>query len=130
MTPNQEVIRRLSDRFGIRVALVFGSLAKDRARQESDLDIAVAAPRPLSTEEKMEFISALAETYGRPVDLVDLQTASGLIAVQALTTGKLIHCTDRTLYAELIRRMLYDQADWAPYRERILAERRKAWIGV
>ena len=128
MIPDQK-LSNLFNRFGIRVALVFGSLAKDRARPESDLDIAVAAPQPMSTDEKMKLIAALAEISGRPVDLIDLQTASGLIAVQALTTGKLIHCTDRTLYAELIRRMLYDQADWAPYRERILAARRKAWIG-
>ena len=130
MIPYQEIIKQLSERFGIRIALVFGSLAKNQARPESDLDIAVAAPHPLSTNEKVEFIEALAEASGRPVDLIDLQVARGPIAAQALTTGKLIHCTDRTLYAELILRMLCDQADWAPYRERILAERRKAWIGL
>ncbi len=31
-------------------------------------------------------------------------------------------------YAELLTRHLFDQADFLPYRERLLAERRKAWM--
>jgi hypothetical protein len=34
-----------------------------------------------------------------------------------------------TAYADLIRRHLFDQADFLPYRRRILAERRRGWIG-
>mgnify|MGYP001406658797 CR=1 FL=1 len=31
--------------------------------------------------------------------------------------------------AELLRRHLFDAADFLPYVERLLAERRRAWIG-
>jgi hypothetical protein len=34
-----------------------------------------------------------------------------------------------TCYADLIRKHLFDQADYLPYRNRILAERRRVWIG-
>lgn len=34
-----------------------------------------------------------------------------------------------TAYAELISRRLFDQADFFPYRNRILEERRRKWIG-
>lgn len=112
----------------IRLAVLFGSLGRARGRSDSDLDIAVAAAEPLSADEKMDLIGRLAQGFGRPVDVVDLQAAAGPILAQALTTGRVIHCTDHTLYAELIKRVLFDEADMRPYRDRILAERRRAWI--
>lgn len=112
----------------ICLAVLFGSLGRARGRSDSDLDIAVAAAEPLSADEKMDLIGRLAQGFGRPVDVVDLQAAAGPILAQALTTGRVIHCTDHTLYAELIKRVLFDEADMRPYRDRILAERRRAWI--
>ena len=73
-------------------------------------------------------IEDLALVVGRPVDLIDLQSVDGLILVQALTTGRVIYCANRNLYAELIIKMLYNQVDMMPYRELILEKRRKAWI--
>ncbi|MEN8259451.1 MAG: nucleotidyltransferase domain-containing protein [Pseudomonadota bacterium] len=112
----------------IKVAILFGSFCQGNADQDSDLDIAVAAAKPLSPEEKMSLIEELAQFSGRPVDLIDLQTAGGLILHRALTRGQLLHCTDRSLYAEIIKKMLFHQADFMPYRRRILAQRRSAWI--
>ena len=114
----------------IKLAILFGSLAKGHATSASDLDLGVAATVSLDTGIKTALIQALAEISGRPVDLVDLQVAHGPILQQVLTQGKLIHCTDRMLYAALIRTMLFNQSDMMPYYDRILAERRKAWIGV
>ena len=113
----------------IKLAILFGSCRYQHEHSDSDLDIAVAMARPLSPSEKMELIEALAKFCGRPIDLIDLQTAGGLILHRALTTGRVVRCTDRTLYAEIIKKMLFNQADLMPYRRRILAERRAAWIG-
>ena len=114
----------------IKLGIVFGSLAKERATPESDLDLGVAATQSLDTVMKTTLIEALAEITGRPVDLVDLQAVSGPILQQVLTQGQLIYCTDQMLYAALIRDMLLNQSDMMPYYDRMLAERRKAWIGV
>jgi predicted nucleotidyltransferase len=109
---------------------VFGSLADERATPESDLDLGVAATQPLDTAMKTMLIETLAEIVGRPIDLIDLQAVSGPILQQVLTQGQLIYCSDQMLYAALIRDMLFNQSDMMPYYDRILAERRKAWIGV
>ena len=114
----------------IKLGIVFGSLAAERATPESDLDLGVAATQSLDTVMKTTLIEALAEISGRPVDLIDLQAVSGPILQQVLTQGQLIYCTDQMLYAALIRDMLFNQSDMMPYYDRILAERRKAWIGV
>jgi uncharacterized protein len=126
-----EHIARLLARYPtIKLGILFGSLAEERATPESDLDLGVAAAESLDTAMKTALIEALAEISGRPVDLVDLRVVSGPILQHVLTRGKLIYCIDRTLYAALIRTMLFNQSDMMPYYDRILAERRKAWIGM
>lgn len=112
----------------MKLGIVFGSLPAGRATPDSDLDLGVAAATPLDAAAKTRLIEALAGLCGRPIDLVDLQAVSGPLLQQVLTRGKLIYCTDRLLYAAIIRTMLFNQSDMMPYYDRILAKRRKAWI--
>lgn len=126
----QEVIRSVLERHPeIRIALLFGSLAAGKGRRDSDLDLAVAAAQPLSADQKTALIAELAQATGRPVDLVDLHTAAGLVLKEALTTGLRLRVTDKALLAELVKKMWFDEADFQPYRRRILEARRKQWIG-
>ncbi|MBK9306020.1 MAG: nucleotidyltransferase domain-containing protein [Nitrospira sp.] len=112
------------------LAILFGSTAKDRARNDSDLDIAVATTTPLTPQTHIAVIEDLALAVGRPVDLIDLDRAHNPLLRQILTRGRKVLCHDRTRYAELILRMVYEEADVMPYYRRILSERRKAWIGT
>lgn len=113
---------------GITLAVLFGSVAAGRARADSDLDIAVAAQRPLTVAEKIALTQALAEKTGRPIDLIDLATVAEPLLGQIVQHGKRILGSD-TLFARLISRHLIEEADFMPYRRRVLAERRRAWIG-
>jgi hypothetical protein len=92
------------------------------------LDIAVAADQPLTFAEKMAMIQALAEKTGRPIDLIDLATVTEPLLGQIVQHGRRLLGSD-TLYGNLINRHLIEQADFMPYRNRVLAERRMAWIG-
>ena len=112
----------------LRLVVLFGSVAAGTATAESDLDVAVAADHPLTVEERISLINALAERFGRPVDLIDLSVASEPLLGQILRHGRRILGSD-TLYGELISRHVFEQADFMPYRTRLLAERRMAWIG-
>jgi len=130
MNQELDLARCLAGYPQIRLAILFGSAASERQTFESDVDVAVAGRRALLAAERVEIVGRLAQTTGRAVDLVDLTTASGPILNRALATGRLLFCSDRELYAEIIKRALYDDADLAPYRRRILAARRRAWIGA
>ena len=110
------------------LALVFGSVAKGLQRIDSDLDIAVVAKQALTADEKIVIISALAEKTGRPVDLVDLKEVGEPLPGQIVQHGRRLLGSDGE-YGRLISRHLFEQADFMPYRNRILAERRAAWIG-
>lgn len=111
----------------ISLAILFGSVAAGRARLESDLDLAVAAQTPLTSDEKIALIGHLAVAIGRPIDLIDLSVVSEPLLGQVLRHGRRLAGTDLG-YGALISRHLFDQADFMPYRSRILAERREAWI--
>ena len=112
----------------VRLAVLFGSLARGEERPESDMDLAVGADRPLTVDEKMALIADLAVEFGRPVDLVDFAVVGEPLLGQILTGGQRV-MGDDVRYARLITRHLFDQADFLPYRDRILRERREAWIG-
>lgn len=129
MTTSHQAIRDALQGFPeLRQAIVFGSVAAGTASFGSDLDIAVEAGRPLTAERKIALIEALAVATGRPIDLIDLKTAGEPLLGEILRHGvRLLGSND--VYAELIRRHVFDMEDFAPYVERMLRERRQAWIG-
>ena len=110
------------------LAVLFGSVALGRQRPDSDLDIAVAAQRALTVAEKMALIEAFAERTGRPVDLIDLKVVTEPLLGQIVRHGRHLLGSDGA-YGQLISRHLFEQADFMPYRSRVLAERRAAWTG-
>ncbi|MGH8604901.1 MAG: type VII toxin-antitoxin system MntA family adenylyltransferase antitoxin [Gammaproteobacteria bacterium] len=112
----------------VKLGILFGSCARGEQRRHSDLDLAVAGEKALELEQRIRVMEELAMATASPIDLVDLQTAGVPILRQALITGKLVYCKDHRLYAEIIKRMLFEEADFMPYRRRILQERRRAWI--
>jgi predicted nucleotidyltransferase len=63
----------LADRLrslGVRYAAVFGSVAANLASPDSDIDVAVLARGPLRTVDRDRFMTAIAESAGRCVDLI------------------------------------------------------------
>ena len=112
---------------GIRLAILFGSMAAGKGRPDSDVDLAIDAGHVLKVETKMTLIGKLAEATGRPIDLIDLRSVGEPLLGQIIKHGKRLFGED-AIYAELIKRHLFDEADFMPYYRRILQERRDAWI--
>lgn len=128
--PNEleRVERALQQAGGVRLAIVFGSLAKGTQKPGSDLDIAVALDQAMSVQQHIDLIGALALATGRPIDLVDLRTAGEPLLGQIMQHGRRILGSD-VLHAQYMTRHVMDAADFMPYQTRILEERRQAWIG-
>ena len=112
----------------VSLAIIFGSVAAGRPRADSDLDIAVGADQPISMPERIAIIQTLAEVTGRPIDLIDLAAVTEPLLGQILKHGRRVLGSD-TSYGKLISRHLINQADFMPLIDRMLAERRMAWIG-
>jgi len=111
----------------IKQAVLFGSVAAASATSASDLDIAVRADEPLSTEQRKALIGALALEFNRPIDVVDLASAGQPVLDKIVTSGMQVVGSSR-LWGDLVYRNVLDQEDFVPYQDRILEGRRKAWI--
>jgi len=118
----------LTEHGGVRLAILFGSQAAGRATTHSDLDLAVQTSAPLAAADKIALIEKLAQATGLPIDLIDLKHAGEPLLGQILKHGVRLLGSDET-YAALLTRHVFDAADFLPYRNRILSERRLAWIG-
>ena len=111
----------------VELAYVFGSLAKGSARSASDLDVAIQTRQPLSAEQRLDMLEALAALTGRPVDLVDVTHAGEPLLGEILTHGKRIKGTDNH-HVRLVQRHIYDTEDFLPTVRRLMEARRQQWI--
>jgi len=127
--PTDELTALLAADQDVELAMLFGSSAVGELRRDSDVDVAVLTRSRLTPKRRREIIGAIAQIVGRPVDLVDLRTAGVPVTSQVLRHGvRLVHRRPGA-FADLLSRNLRDAADFLPYRERILRERRQTWIG-
>lgn len=112
----------------VKLAFVFGSAARGRLTSMSDIDVAVAAETRLPLETRLAMAAQLSKALHRDIDLIDLQDVTGEILQQSLCQGTNLLHQDAGLYARLVQRLWFDQADMMPYRRRILAERRRRFL--
>lgn len=118
----------LESRGDVRLAYLFGSLARGKGTAASDIDVAVSLGRKMSAGEKQQFIGDIGAEFGRPVDVVDLESANGAILGRVFEEGiRLID--DLALRERIAARRANWQTDVAPYLERLRAERRAQWLG-
>ena len=94
----------------VRYATLFGSVASGTANPESDIDVAVSLGKPLSSDLRAALIGIVADVAGRSVDLIDLETAGGLVFAQAMR-GKEILCDEVATRQRLIQRLLRSEDD-------------------
>ena len=124
----EDILAILKNYPEIELCLVFGSAARNCLKPESDIDIAVAADRKLTTEKKLSLIMDLAAILGREVDVLDVSEVSGPILQQSLCTGKIILNENKMLYAGLIKKMWFNQADMMGNYNMILRKRREKFL--
>lgn len=86
----QRAVDYLDEHFGLETLWIFGSEAQERARPDSDIDLAAlfrGRPVPLDV---LGAQGDLEEILGREVDLLDLDRSSPILAMQALKYGRLL----------------------------------------
>lgn len=96
------------------LAIMYGSYAAGNAREESDLDIAVAGHQKLTPEERLNLAEKLERATGKSVDLRDLRALEGLILTQVLSKGRVLVRKDPSLLGSLTVKMLSFQEDLWP----------------
>ena len=69
---------------------VFGSAARNALRPDSDVDIAVLARQSLEPFALFTLAGELEDVFGYPVDLLDLASASTVMAKEVVSGGKVL----------------------------------------
>ncbi len=123
---DKQLTRVLSKRSRIKLAILFGSQATGQARADSDIDLALLCDAPLTSAEKLELMESIGAEFGLPVDIIDLHTAGEPLLGEVLQGKRLLGKNED--YAQLLTKHLLDAADFLPLQQRILKERRDAWL--
>jgi len=95
---------------GATYATVFGSVARGQALPDSDIDVAVSFDKPMSSDLRMAVIGIVADVSGRSVDLIDLESAGGLILARALG-GTAILCESAATRQRMISKVQRSEDD-------------------
>lgn len=103
ITPEkQEIIRKMADKYGLNLVLLFGSQVKGKTRKESDYDVAYLADRKLSFGDEGEVIINLAKIIGardeRLINLSDIGKAGALLLKEIFDKHQVLFCADRNIY--------------------------------
>ena len=105
------LVQALESEPTVRLAVLFGSAARDRARADSDLDVGVLG---LSVDQRGSLQVALARATGRVVDLVRLEDAPPLLRFEVARDGLVLVERTAHVWSDFRARAMVDWWDWAP----------------
>jgi predicted nucleotidyltransferase len=93
----------LQESADIQLVILFGSFAANNQRDDSDIDLAIAAPRPLNAKRLFDLKLTLQANCDRVVDLVDLSNSGVSIVLKndILTLGKVLYAVDETIFSSV-----------------------------
>ncbi|NLA57566.1 MAG: nucleotidyltransferase domain-containing protein [Firmicutes bacterium] len=95
-------ITDIAEKYNLRLLVYFGSYMTESYSEESDIDIAYLAEKPLNTAEKLGLLRELIVTHRKSeVDLVDLQTADPLLRYEIATSGRPFYEREKGLFEQL-----------------------------
>lgn len=98
----------------VQLAFAFGSLAANKMRLDSDVDIAILKEQPLALDERIAFMNELAEVTKTDVDLIDLFFEEGLLLKEVMTTGEMLLCKSERALLHLNQRVFSFSEDYEP----------------
>lgn len=98
----------------VRLAVLFGSMARGEAGAGSDVDLGVLLD-PDTAALRFEVEAELGRAAGREVDLVFLSQAPPLLRFEISRDGRLLFEREDGLWTGFQARAMVDWWDWAPY---------------
>ncbi len=120
------LLRPVLEGRGLRLAVLFGSAARDALRPDSDLDVAFLprdAAMPLSEELALQAV--LERAAGREVDLVRLDRASTLLRWRAAREGTPLLADPAREWPRFVAQAGIEHGDFAPLYARTAERHRR-----
>lgn len=123
-------MQRLADALAglapVKLAVVFGSVARGDAHEGSDLDVAILPAGDLSLQDQGTIVRALELASGREVDLVLLDRVDDGLAWRIARDGICLASNPASAFAEWRARVATEHADWVEMRGDAVEQYRRA----
>lgn len=110
---------------GVRAIYRYGSAGSCYEREDSDIDIAILADRPIHFQERLDLSTHLMGLLERDVDVVDLRAIPVTLRVQIAAHGARLHAVSASEAAEYESRAFSDYARLNEERTAILQDVRR-----
>jgi predicted nucleotidyltransferase len=115
IAPHDVLAETLAAEPSVRLAVLFGSVARREAGTASDLDVGVAGP---DTSALPSLALRLERATGRSVDLVALTEAPPLLRFEIARDGQVLLERQPHLWNDFKARAMVEWWDWAPLARR------------
>ncbi len=97
----KEKIKKLAEKYGLSLVVLFGSQVTGQTHSESDFDVAYMSERKLSFDEEVLLNTDLTEVFRNDhVQLVNLKTASPLLMKQVVVSCIVLYEKSESLFNE------------------------------
>ena len=93
--PTSEQLQPIAQKFGVRLIVLFGSMARGKIHEESDIDIGVLTDRPITFNKRLKLWLELSSLFGADIDLAMLNHAEPVFGFQVARDGKLLFERDK-----------------------------------
>lgn len=105
----------------VRLAVLFGSMARGKATRRSDVDLGISV-EPDTPAVRSNVRAELERAAGRSLDVVFLEEAPPLLRFEISKDGVLLFQKEDHLWTDFKTRAMVDWWDWAPIAKRIEEE--------
>lgn len=106
-------IKDLAEKYDLSLVLLFGSQVTGNTHSESDFDVAYVSNKKLTFDDEVKFNTSLTDVFRNDkVSLVNLKTASPLLAKQIVMNCKIFYEKKGHLFSDLLTYTLrtYEEA--------------------
>jgi len=101
---SREIIRKLAESFGVKTAIVFGSIARGKENDKSDIDLAILADKKFYEEKFSDFIYGLMEAEKieqKEIEVVPISGENPILLYNIFNDGIPVYVKNEEEYANL-----------------------------
>lgn len=101
---SRKIIKKLAESYGIKVAIVFGSVAKGKEGKKSDIDLAILADKKFYEEKFSDFVYGLMEAEAveqKEIEVVPISGENPLLLYNIFNDGVPVYIKSESEYDSL-----------------------------
>ena len=89
--PANKQLEPIAKKFGLRFIVLFGSVARGRVHEESDIDVGVYTEKPITFNKRLKLWLELCKVFNAEIDLAVLNHAEPVFGSLVSRDGKLLY---------------------------------------